>query len=100
MDRSETLRTICERYAGERYDSPDVAAGLHADGVDWSQYYPEVDTDGLLTGAIVDSDTPGEYANVADSAMVAIDCLPRSERRRIAAAQEDGTWDGYAELNS
>ena len=71
-DRETILRMLTERACGERYDSP------RAEGIlglaDWSDYYPEVDNEGKLTGTVVGSQESG-YGNVNGSAMVDMDDL-------------------------
>jgi hypothetical protein len=63
----EALRDIAGRTAGLRYDSAE-AQTIH-DEADWTDYYPEVDGYGYLTGRVIDATDDG-YVVVDDVVMV------------------------------
>jgi hypothetical protein len=88
IDREAHLEWLAGLASGLHYDSPEAReiTGLE----DWSDYYPVVDREGLLTGAIVDAQADGFY-NVANMGMIDGSELTAAERR--AAAET-----GYAEI--
>lgn len=86
QDREQHCRALAKQASGLRYDSPDAIAIL--DQEDWSQIWPVVDGDGILTGEIVGSEEG--YVNVEDLAMVAVADLSTEQRESIA--------DGYVVL--
>ena len=86
----------CELCAGRHFQDPFVkeAFGL----VDWSDHYPLVDADGVVTGEFIGAWEDMGYANVDDEAMVLISGLPDYIQHRIKHDDLDGTWDGYVTL--
>jgi len=72
----EDLRDIAARTAGLRYDSAEAQTS-HGEG-DWTQYYPEVDGYGYLTGRVIDATDDG-YLVVEDVAMVEARTLSHEE---------------------
>lgn len=85
----------CEMCRGLHFQDPFVVAAFSR--VDWVDYYPEVDSEGLVTGEVIDGYENG-YANVDDEALVRIDDLPAYVQHRIKHDNLDGTWDGYVTL--
>ena len=76
----EDLRDIAERTAGMRYDSAEARA-IHGEG-DWTDYYPEVDGYGYLTGRVIDATDDGHLV-VDDVAMVEARTLSHEELRLV-----------------
>jgi len=93
MDREQKLRKLASKAAGLRYDSKRAQKILDAE--DWSQFYPIVDNQGNLTGAIIGSQEAAGYSNVDDMAMVANrDLTPE----QIASVPMNGNMEGYVNL--
>jgi hypothetical protein len=93
-----TISELCSEHCGEHYQSPTWRAAADHPQVDWSSQWPIVDGAGNLIGTVYDSgddDANDDYANVDDLAMVALDDLSSTERRRIRHEIRDETWDGY-----
>ena len=78
----EALRDLAERTAGMRYDSAEAQAAHGA--ADWTDYYPEVDGYGTLTGRVIDANEDG-YIVVDDVAMVEARTLSAQDCRLINA---------------
>lgn len=57
---------VCERLDGERLDDADVVAAMQA--IDWTGWWPVIDGDMCLTGAITDE--WADYLNFDDEAMI------------------------------
>lgn len=70
-NREPTCEELVMDAIGLRYDSPEVAA-IVREG-DWSDVWPLVDSDGCLTGEIVDAEN--DYVRVDDVAMIRISDL-------------------------
>jgi hypothetical protein len=87
-------------FVGRNYRDAEYVAV--ADSLEWNGCWPEITPDGKLTGFVLDSDDAdhGDYANVADLAVVDIAALPNAERARITDDRERGFWDGYARLTA
>ena len=66
--REDQLRYRAEMATGLHYNNSVAPAMLKLSRLDWSQYWPVVNSNGLLTGDIV-SGEDGFY-NVADMAMI------------------------------
>lgn len=83
---NDDLRTSAERASGLRYDTPEATAilaiGPDGDEADWTDYYPEVDGYGHLTGQVIDGDDDG-FLVVDDVAMVEATTLSKEELRRV-----------------
>jgi hypothetical protein len=82
-DELDNLKAAAERAAGLGYDTKKATDFLQADGLDWNQYYPEVDGYGLLTGRVIGYDEAG-FIVVDDAAMVEADTLTRDEQRLVS----------------
>ena len=91
----EDLRAIAERTIGLRYDSAE-AQTIHGEG-DWTQYYPEADGYGYLTGRVIDSTDDG-YLVVEDVAMVNTSIYSREELRN-AGDYVPGVFPVWKEAN-
>jgi len=98
MDRIEHLKELAREASGLHYDSPEARAIL--DREDWSEFWPAINRDGELTGDIVDSDTPGEWANVDDEAMILLNDLAAEDRAQIRHEQRNCCWDGNVPAGS
>lgn len=67
QDQTARLRKLCEQHAGEHYESHRWMCA--ADYEDWSNHWPVIDSDGKLTGDVVESGDTAGYTNVDDMAM-------------------------------
>ena len=76
----ETLIDSAERATGLRYDSAE-AQTIHGEG-DWTQYYPEVDGYGYLTGRVIDGNDD-RFLVVDDWAMVEARTLSAEDLRLV-----------------
>jgi len=76
----ETLIDSAERATGLRYDSAE-AQTIHGEG-DWTQYYPEVDGYGYLTGRVIDGNDD-RFLVVHDVAMVEARTLSAEDLRLV-----------------
>jgi len=73
------LVALANRAAGMHYESPEAKRIL--DEEDWSDHWPVVDADGILTGDVVETADCEGYWNVDDMAMIADDDLRPAQRK-------------------
>ena len=83
---TKILTTLATEARGLDYASAEATAIM--DRADWAQHWPVIDTDGLLTGAVVETEETAAYANVQDLAMI--------DREGALAAGWTIDDDGYA----
>ena len=88
----EELRDIADRTRGLRYDSAE-AQTIHGEG-DWTQYYPEVDGYGYLTGRVIGLEEDG-FLIVGDLAMVEARTLSAEEIQLV----DEGWFPIWKETN-
>lgn len=96
-DNAETYAALAAIGYGEHYESNQwkTLVDTYTPG-GWSQFWPVIDGNGILTGEIVDSQDG--YYNIADEAMIAAEDLPPSILAEIRRREATGTFDGYAWL--
>jgi hypothetical protein len=87
----DNLKAAAERAAGLGCDTKKATDFLQADGLDWNQYYPEVDGHGLLTGRVIGGGEAG-FVVVDDAVMVEAATLPRDEQRRLVSEGRFPIW--------
>jgi hypothetical protein len=95
-DREQELRNAIGKVVGKHYMDAKARRILDSPKLDWSQYWPEVDAQGVITGGLV-GDEDGFY-NVDDLAMVAKNELPATMLTDIREQENSGTFDGYVDL--
>ena len=95
-DREQELRAAIGKATGMHYMNAKARRILDNNKLDWSQYWPEVDADGVITGGLV-GDEDGFY-NVDDLAMIAAENLPDAMLKSIHQEKNEGTFDGYVNL--
>jgi len=81
----EELRASAEQAAGMYYETSEAKAILGmwpGDEEDWTDYYPEVDGYGNLTGQVIGADERG-FAVVDNDFMVETSTLSTAEQKRI-----------------
>jgi len=88
----DELRDMAERAIGLRYDSAE-AQTIHGEG-DWTQYYPEVDGYGYLTGRVIGLEEDG-FLIVGDLAMVEARTLSAEEIQLV----DEGWFPIWKETN-
>lgn len=94
-DQTKRLMHLAEVACGLRYDSAEAQSIMNSD--DWANYWPVVDADGALTGAVVETEDCDGMANVDDIAMVYLHNLKLSQVE-ASGGMEAIRENGYAIL--
>jgi len=94
MDREQKLRKLASKAAGLRYDSKRAQKILDAE--DWSDFWPIVDNNGMLTGGITDAQE--RYINVEDLAMVDFGDLTQEQIAANGGLDKINMHGGYVNL--
>lgn len=90
----ELLNIIVQKAEGLHYENP-IAVGL-INSADWTDYYPEVDGDGYLTGDIINctSSDANSYINVGDDVYVRKDALSQQQLLDVDEGRLGGIPEG------
>jgi hypothetical protein len=82
--RPDELRASIRPFIGWEYTEPGASEALNAN--DWTDYYPEVDGLGELTGNIIDGDND-DYIVIDDTVMIEKYSLSAGELERLRGGE-------------